>query len=49
MGKGSSGHKYNGAARKNRARYKIEDRYSRNKRRKAKKEAKKLLKKKENK
>jgi len=44
MGKGKSGHKGNEAAKKNRARYKIEDRYTTNKVRKAKKEAKKTAK-----
>jgi hypothetical protein len=44
MGKGKSGHKTNEAARKNRARYKLEGRYEKNKARKARKEAKKAAK-----
>ncbi len=44
MGKGKSGHKGNEAAVRNRARYKIEDRYTTNKARKARKEAKKTAK-----
>lgn len=44
MGKGSSGKKANAAAKRNRARYKIENRLARNKRRKAVREEKKLAK-----
>ena len=44
MGKGKSGHKSNEAAQKNRARYKLEGRYAKNKARKARKEVNKLAK-----
>ena len=46
MGKGSSGHKENAAAKRNRAIYKSEGRLEKNKIRKAKKEEKKTRKRK---
>lgn len=41
MGKGSSGHKQNNAAKRNRNRYKVEGRLEKNKAKKARREAKK--------